>query len=103
MTATYGFTNYRSQGQTLPYVIIDSVAMAWLQKLQADKPWPMLRLVASDDSAIAELWLKYKKGKMVSRPVFQRLEDIMEYDMYSLKLFKQLFALRAVELTERQE
>ena len=23
MTAAYGFTNYRSQGQTLPYVIVD--------------------------------------------------------------------------------
>jgi len=67
--------------------------MAWLQKLQADKLWPMLWLVASDDSAIAEPWLRYKKGTMVSRPVFWRLENIMEYDMYSLKVFKQLFAL----------
>ena len=84
MTATYRFTNYCSQGQALPYVIIDSVATAWLQKLQADKPWPMLWLVASDDSAVAEPWLRYKKGQMVSRPVFWRLEDIMEYDIYYL-------------------
>jgi hypothetical protein len=70
-----------------------SVVTTWFQKLQADKLWLMLRLVASDDSAIAEPWFRYKKRIMVSRPVFWRLEDIIEYDMYSLKVFKQLFAL----------
>jgi hypothetical protein len=52
----------------------------------------MLRLAASDDSAVAEPWLRYKKGKKVRRPIFWMLGDIGAYCMYYLKIFKLLFA-----------
>ena len=47
MTATYGFTNYHSQGQTLPYVIIDSVV-----RIQNVRVLPKFRIIPTHTAIV---------------------------------------------------